>query len=51
MFGVDLETSFNKSISILSQTSLRRKYICNGEAKTEASRELVEELVYVGFPA
>jgi len=51
MFAVDLEISLNKSVSVLSPASLRRKYLRNGAANTEAGRELIEELVYDGFPA
>lgn len=50
IFEFDLEISVNETISISSPVSLRRKYSHNWETKTEASRELMEKLVYSRLP-
>lgn len=50
MFEFDIEISLNDTISISSPVPLGRKYSHNGETKTEASRELMEKLVYSKLP-
>lgn len=49
MFGVNLETILNNSISILVQTCLRRIFSRNAQVKREASSGFIEELGCDGF--
>lgn len=50
MFGANLETILNKSISILVQTYLKMIFSHNAQVKREASSGFIEELVCDGFP-